>query len=180
MSTEIDHKLAIVTGGSRGIGRAIAQQLSHDGFYIIINYVSNDDAARHTLDLIETDGGSGEIVKFDVKDREKVDAFIAEISSRFTSIDVLVNNAGIARDGLFVMTSDEDWDAVIDTTLKGFYNMTKPVLKKMIRQRYGNIVSISSVSALIGNKAPGKRSLRPKPRSSVRANPLLQKLPAWG
>jgi 3-oxoacyl-[acyl-carrier protein] reductase len=147
-----DQKTALITGGSRGIGRAISLEMARQGYYIIINYKSNDNAADEALELLKAEGGNGETVKFDVTDNAGSESCICEIASRFKNIDVLVNNAGIAADGLFVLMSEDNWDSVITTSLNGFYNATKPVLKKMIRNRSGSIVTISSVSALIGNR----------------------------
>ncbi len=151
MSEGNEKRVAIVTGGSRGIGRAISVELS-DEYYIVVNYVSNEQTALETLELIRKNGGNGEAVKFDVSNREETHEALKEIISRLDSIEVLVNNAGIARDGLFIMMPDDDWDSVIDTTLDGFFNVTKPVLKKMVRRKRGAIVSISSVAGLFGNR----------------------------
>ena len=147
-----EEQVALVTGGSRGIGRAIAVELSEAGYGIIITYKSNDRAAEETLEIIRSKGGRGEKIRFDVADSETAAKQMDEIISRYTSIRVLVNNAGVTADGLFMMMSEEDWDIVIQTTLKGFYNVTKPVLKRMVRNKRGSIVSISSASALIGNR----------------------------
>ncbi len=143
---------AIVTGGSRGIGRAISVELAKVRYYIIINYKSNRQAAEETLEIIKNEGGDGEITGFDVSDFKEAERAMDDIISRFATIEVLVNNAGISADGLFLMMPRNDWDSVINTTLKGFYNVTKPVVKQMIRKKRGAIVSISSVSGLIGNR----------------------------
>ncbi|OHD66547.1 MAG: 3-oxoacyl-ACP reductase [Spirochaetes bacterium RBG_13_51_14] len=158
MSEESNSRVAIVTGGSRGIGRAIALELARTGYYVIINYRSNDQAAADTLDQIKAQGGSGEIMKFDVADSAEAERALDDIMKRFAAIDALVNNAGIAADNLFLMMPEADWDAVIATTLKGFYNMTKPVLKKMLRQKKGSVVSIASVAGMIGNKGQANYS----------------------
>ncbi|MDY6968469.1 MAG: 3-oxoacyl-ACP reductase FabG [Spirochaetota bacterium] len=147
-----EEKVAIVTGGGRGIGRAISIELAKDGYYIIVNYKSNENSAIETLDMIKSEGGDGEIIQFNVVNADDTKKCIEEITSRFNNIEVLINNAGIIADGLFLMLHDNEWDSVIDTTLKGFYNITKPVLKKMIRKRRGSIVSISSVAALYPNR----------------------------
>lgn len=147
-----EEQVALVTGGSRGIGRAIAVELSEAGYGVIITYKSNDLSAEETLDLIRSKGGRGEKVRFDVADSREAARQMDEIISRYKDIRVLVNNAGVAADGLFIMMPEEDWDRVIQTTLKGFYNVTKPVMKRMVRNRRGSVVSISSVSALIGNR----------------------------
>ena len=150
--SDAQKKVAIVTGGSRGIGRAISVELGNDGYYVIINYKSNEEAAKETLRLVKESGGDGEIIKFDVSDNEETLKAVGDIVSRFETIDALVNNAGITADNLLLMMSEDEWDSVISTTLKGFYNITKPVLKKMLRKRKGSVVSISSVAGLIGNK----------------------------
>ena len=147
-----EEHVALVTGGSRGIGRAIAVELSEAGYKVIITYKSNDPAADETLEIIRSKGGSGEKVRFDVADSKEAMKHMDEIILQYKDIRVLVNNAGITADGLFIMMSEEDWDRVIQTTLKGFYNVTKPVIKRMVRNHRGSVVSISSVAALIGNR----------------------------
>jgi 3-oxoacyl-[acyl-carrier protein] reductase len=147
-----EQKIAVVTGGSRGIGRAIAVELAAHGYQMVITYKTNDEAAAETLRLIRETGGSGEAVKFDVGNADEAEGAINDLLGRLERIDVLVNNAGVTADGLFLMMPRRDWDAVIDTTLHGFYNMTKPVLRKMLRRKSGAIVSLSSVSALVGNR----------------------------
>ena len=147
-----EQQIAIVTGGSRGIGRAIAVDLAAHGYQVVITYKSNDEAAAETLRQIREAGGSGEAVKFDVGNAAETEGAMNDLLGRLDRIDVLVNNAGVTADGLFLMMPRRDWDKVIDTTLNGFYNMTKPVLRKMLRRKRGSIVSLSSVSALVGNR----------------------------
>ena len=147
-----EQMIAVVTGGSRGIGRAIAVELAAHGYQIVITYKTNDEAAAETLRLIREAGGSGEAVKFDVGNASEAEGAMNDLLGRLERIDVLVNNAGVTADGLFLMMPLKDWNAVIDTTLHGFYNMTKPVLRKMLRRKSGSIVSLSSVSALVGNR----------------------------
>ena len=147
-----EEHIALVTGGSRGIGRAIAVELSEAGYEVIITYKSNDAAAEKTLEIIRSKGGRGEKVRFDVADSSETARYMDEIIAQHKDIRILVNNAGVAADGLFMMMPEEDWDTVIQTTLKGFYNVTKPVIKRMVRNHKGAIVSISSVSALIGSR----------------------------
>ncbi len=149
---------AIVTGGSRGIGRAIALEMSRAGHFVVITYRSGAEAAEETLDLIRQAGGDGEAAAFDVADSAGAGEAMEALLSRHDAVEVLVNNAGIAADQLFVMMPERDWDAVIDTTLKGFYNMTKPVLKAMIPRKRGAVVSIASVAALVGNRGQANYS----------------------
>jgi len=158
VSGKSDKRVAIVTGGSKGIGRAISLELAKDGYYIIINYKSDDKAAAQSLKMIKNNGADGEIIKFDVSNLEETRNAINDIASRLNNIEVLVNNAGITADGLFIMMSEDDWDSVINTSLKGFYNITKPVLEKMVSRKRGSIVSISSVSALIGHRGQANYS----------------------
>lgn len=147
-----EDQVALVTGGSRGIGRAIALELSEAGYRVIITYRSNDLSAEETLELMRAKGGQGEKFRFDVADSGEAAKQMGEIISQYKTISVLVNNAGVAADGLFMIMPENDWDRVIQTTLKGFYNVTKPIIKKMVVNHRGSVVSISSVSALIGNR----------------------------
>jgi len=147
-----ERKTAIITGGSRGIGRAIAVEMAASGYDCLITYKSNEAAAQETLRLIREAGGEGESLKFDVADAAEAEARLTELLARRERIDALINNAGITADGLFLMMPRKDWDSVIDTSLGGFYNMTKPVLRKMLRKKSGAIVSLASISALIGNR----------------------------
>jgi len=147
-----EEQVALVTGGSRGIGRAIAIELAEAGYKVIITYKANDQAADETLNSIRSKGGSADKVRFDVADSKEAAKQMDEIISQNQNLRVLVNNAGITADGLFMMMPEEDWDTVIQTTLKGFYNVTKPVIKRMARNRKGSVVSISSISALVGNR----------------------------
>nr|WP_294859304.1 3-oxoacyl-ACP reductase FabG [uncultured Fluviicola sp.] len=150
-------KCALVTGASRGIGRAIALQLSQDlSLHILINYASNQAAAEETLRLIQEAGGTGELLHFDVKDGAAVKA---AVENWYTTnpegiIHVLVNNAGITKDNLFPWVTEEDWDSVLNTSLKGMYNCTQAIIQKMLRQRSGRIINIASLSGLKG--VPGQ------------------------
>lgn len=145
-------KTALVSGGSRGIGRAICVELARVGYHVVVNYHSNAEAAEETLRLMREAGGDGEAVGFDVRDPAASGTALAELLAGVDSIDVLVNNAGVTADGLFVMMEKIAWDRVLGTTLDGFYNLTRPVLKKMVRQKSGSVVSLSSVSALLPNR----------------------------
>jgi 3-oxoacyl-[acyl-carrier protein] reductase len=151
-------KVAIVTGGSRGIGRAISLELAKQGYYLIVNYKSNTPAATETLQMIRNNGGDGECVQFDVSNSTETLNAVEDINSRFEAIEILVNNAGITSDVLFIIMSERDWDSVINTTLKGFYNVTRLVLQKMIVRKRGSVVSIASVAGLIGNKGQANYS----------------------
>ncbi len=145
-------KSALVTGGGRGIGRAVCLELAKAGYYICVNYRTNETAAKETLALIADSGGAGELWPFDVTDRRDVFARLEELLDRLGFVEVLVNNAGVTADGLFGLMPPEDWHRVVDTALTGFYNVTKPLLKPMLARKRGAIVSISSVSALVGNR----------------------------
>jgi 3-oxoacyl-[acyl-carrier protein] reductase len=149
MTTENEKNVALVTGGSKGIGRAICVELARSGYYLVINYHSDQQGAEQTLSMVEGEGGRGEICRFDVRDGQATEKIVAELGARLGSIDILVNNAGIVADGLFMMMPPEKWQSVIDTSLNGFYNMTRPVLELMVRHRKGSIVSVSSVSSLM-------------------------------
>jgi len=144
--------LALVTGASRGIGRAIAIELAGTGLHVAVNYKSNEAAAKETLAQIEAAGGHGELCPFDVVDEVAVNAALTGLFARHERIAVLVNNAGIVADGLFAMMPSQDWRKVIETSLMGFFNVTKPVIQKMIPHKKGSVVTISSVSGLVGNR----------------------------
>ena len=144
--------VALVTGGGRGIGRAISLELAKSGFHIVVTFRANLKAAKETVELIRRAGGQGEAVCFDVTDREETEKQIEALFTRYESVDVLVNNAGETADSLFALMSFEEWRRVLDTSLQGFFNVTKPVLKRMISQRRGCIVTLSSVSARLGHR----------------------------
>jgi 3-oxoacyl-[acyl-carrier protein] reductase len=150
--TDDKPKTALVTGASRGIGRAIALEFARAGYYVIVNYRQGEQTAQETLTAIETAGGAGQLAPFDVTDHDTTKATIKELLKEHGGIDVLVNNAGIVADGLFPMMSQTSWQKVIDVSLGGFYNVTHPVVQRMIRRRHGNIVTISSVSGVQGNR----------------------------
>jgi len=147
-----EKKIAIVTGASRGIGRATAVELARTGYYVVINYHASEAAAQETLSQVQAAGSAGEILKFDVANAEEVRASLEKIVAEHKRIDVLVNNAGVTADGLFMLMGDEEWHRVIDTTLNGFFNVTKPVLREMVRRKRGAIVSVSSISATMPNR----------------------------
>jgi len=150
-------KCALVTGGSRGIGRAICIKLAQElGYHVLINFQHNEDAAKETLAGIEATGGTGTILKFDVGDQAAVTNALSQWESGHPEavIEVIVNNAGIAKDGLFMWMSSEDWSSVINTTVNGFYHVTQFFIQKLLRQRYGRIINIISVSGVKGT--PGQ------------------------
>ena len=144
-------KVAIITGGSRGIGRAVAVALASAGAKVAVNYAGNDAAAEETKAAIEAAGGTAILVKADIADSEAVEKMVADTVAAFGQIDILVNNAGITRDGLLMRMKNEDFDAVINTNLKGVYYTTKAVTKLMMKKRYGRIINMASVVGLTGN-----------------------------
>jgi 3-oxoacyl-[acyl-carrier protein] reductase len=143
---------ALVTGASRGIGAAIAVELARAGHPVIINYRSQEAAAREVKARIEAEGGTAELSQFDVADRDAVTAALAALEPERHPIGVLVNNAGIARDAAFPAMTGEAWTAVTRTSLDGFFNVTQPLVMPMVHRKWGRIVSISSVSGLAGNR----------------------------
>jgi len=145
-------KVVVVTGGSRGIGRSVALKFAEEkANIIIVHYDPDENAARETMDLLERRDCNVEAHKVDVSSGQQVEELFKKILSRYGRVDVLVNNAGITKDSLLLRMSEKDWDAVLDVNLKGVFNCTKSVLRSMIRQRRGSIVSIASVAGQIGN-----------------------------
>lgn len=155
---DLSGKNAIVTGGSRGIGRAIALELAKQGANVAINYANNDLKAKEVIDEVEKLGVRGLCLKADVKDEKEVFNMVKMVKDEFGSIDILVNNAGITRDNLLIRMKSEDWQEVIDTNLKGVYFFTKAVTRGMMKKRYGKIVNIASVVGLVGNAGQGNYS----------------------
>ena len=149
-------KYALVTGGSRGIGRNICFKLAQMGYNVLINYVSNEAEALKTLEEVRNLGGDGEIMQFNVTDREACTAALTKWEEQHPDeyIEVLVNNAGIRRDNLLLRMSDQDWDSVISIHLGGFYNVTRHVIRKMLGKRHGRIINMASLSGLKG--VPGQ------------------------
>lgn len=145
-------KYALVTGGSRGIGAAIAKKIAKQGYHVIVNYVSNENAANEVVKEIEGEGGSASILQFNVADkadvREKLGKWHTDNDKE--CIEVLVNNAGVRKDNLMVWMTDEEWDDVLNIHLNGFFTVTSEVLKKMIRNKYGRIINIVSLSGIKG------------------------------
>lgn len=146
-----DKKVALVTGASRGIGKACALELARAGYDIVINYVGNEDAANQAVSEVKALGVDAYALQFDVTNKEAVEEAIAKILEKSQRIDVLVNNAGITRDGLFMRMSAENWEAVINTNLNSAFYVTSPVAKAMIKQRSGSIINMSSIIGIYGN-----------------------------
>ena len=144
-------KVAVVTGGSRGIGRAIALRLAQGGAKVVVNYRSNEEAADEVVAQIKAAGGEAVPVQADVSQVADAQALVNAAKEAFGRIDILVNNAGTTRDTLLLRMSEDDWDIVIDTNLKGTFNCIKAVSRLMMRQRYGRIVNVASVAGLSGN-----------------------------
>ncbi len=147
-------KVAIVTGASRGIGRAIAQELATLGANVVVNYASSSDAAQEVVDTITKAGGSAIALQADVSKVDQVEALLKNVMQKYNRVDILVNNAGITRDTLLLRMKLEDWQAVIDLNLTGVFLCTRAVSKVMLKQRSGRIINITSVAGLMGN--PGQ------------------------
>ena len=145
-------RIALVTGASRGIGRAIAIELAAGGHHLLLNYRSQDEAAAEVLANITDAGGSAELLKFDVRSADAVNAALGPFVDGDKTISVLVNNAGITRDGPFPAMDEDAWQDVTRTRLAGFYNLTRPLVMAMVRQRFGRIINLSSVSGLVGTR----------------------------
>jgi 3-oxoacyl-[acyl-carrier protein] reductase len=146
-----ENKTVLVTGASRGIGRAIALRLASEGANVVVNYNANLEAARAVASEIEALGRQSSVVQADVANASDVERLVQAALTAFSRIDVLINNAGITRDTLIMRMSEEDWDAVLDTNLKSAFLVTKAVLRPMLRQRAGRIVNITSISGVMGN-----------------------------
>ncbi len=151
MSGALAGKLALVTGGSRGIGAAIARDLAAAGARVVVNYRERRDAAEAVVADIRAAGGFAEVLGFDVADTSAVDGAFRDVAARLGNVDILINNAGVSADGLILRTSEEVWDRVLDVDLKGVFNCTKAVSRAMMRARAGRIVNISSVVGFMGN-----------------------------
>ena len=147
----LDGKVALVTGASRGIGRAIALKLAEEGAKVAINYAGNVKAAEEVKAAIEEKGGKAILVQADVSDSEAAEGMVASVVEAFGTVDILVNNAGITRDAIFARMKEEDFNAVINTNLKGVFHCTKAVTKLMMKQRSGRIVNMASVVGVTGN-----------------------------
>lgn len=148
---EFKDKTVIVTGGGRGIGRAISVAFAKRGANVLINYAGNDNAAAETKALCEAVGARAEIIKADVSKADESEAIIQYALGKFGKIDILVNNAGITKDGLMMRMSEEDFDRVLDVNLKGTFHCIKQVNRLMMKQRSGRIINLTSVVGLCGN-----------------------------
>lgn len=166
---------ALITGAGRGIGRAIAERLARDGYTVIINYHSNTAAAEATKAAIEAVGGKAELLPFDVADSQAIEAALTawDAAHEGEHISVLVNNAGIRRDGLLVFMNEQDWHDVLDTTAEGFYYVTRHVLPAMLRARNGRIVNITSISGISG--LPGQVNYSAAKAALIGATKALSK-----
>lgn len=147
-------KIALVTGASKGIGRAIAVALGREGAHVIVNYNGSEEQAKETCKLIEDAGGSCESMRFNVAEEEITMEAMKSILEKHGKLDILVNNAGITRDGLLMRMTDADFESVLDVNLKGAFHTIRAASKQMLKQRSGRIINISSVSGIIGN--PGQ------------------------
>lgn len=145
---------ALVTGAGRGIGRAVAMDLSRGGIFVYINYLSGRKSAQETLEAVHREKGTARLIQFDQTDPEACKTAVKEIIHERGRIDILVNNAGIREDQVLAMMKEESWQRVIDTNLTGFFHVTKPVIKQMIKHRAGRIVNITSAAGQTGN--PGQ------------------------
>lgn len=168
-------KYALVTGASRGIGRAVAERLAKDGYSVLINYQQNDSAANEVKHTIEAAGGTAELLRFDVSNKQVVEKALSEWAERHEGerIDVLVNNAGIRRDTLMVFMQDNDWQQVLDTSLQGFFFVTRAVLQKMLTARHGRIINIASISGV--NGLPGQTNYSAAKAAIIGATRALAK-----
>jgi 3-oxoacyl-[acyl-carrier-protein] reductase len=147
----LDGKVALVTGGSRGIGRAIAVALAREGAKLAINFAGNEKAAEETKALVEQAGSEAILLKADVSDKDADAALIDTVIKTYGKIDILINNAGITRDNLMLRMKEDDFDAVIDTNLRSVFYLTKAAAKSMMKKRTGRIINMSSVVGLTGN-----------------------------
>lgn len=144
-------KVAVVTGASRGIGRQIARTMAREGAIVIVNYNGSAARAEEVVNEIVEAGGQAEAMQCNISDFAASQEFLANVISKYKRIDILVNNAGITRDNLLMKMSEEDFDAVLNTNLKGAFNCTKHVSRQMLKQKSGRIINISSVSGVMGN-----------------------------
>ena len=165
-------KVALVTGAGRGIGREIALTLARNGATVIVNYNGSRERAEEVVKSIEEQGGSAEAVQCNVADFEASGQMVKDVLGKYGKVDILVNNAGITRDNLIMRMSEQDYDAVLDTNLKGAFNMIRHLSKAFLKQRYGKIINISSVSGVMGGlfgmHGPHVVSCEMQARASIR------------
>jgi 3-oxoacyl-[acyl-carrier protein] reductase len=147
---KLEGEVALVTGGSRGIGRACALALAKEGAEVLLNYVSNEEKAKQVCEEIQKAGGKASYYRFDVSDPKQIDSAIEEITKKH-KVSILVNNAGVTRDGLMMRFSVEDWDTVLNTNLRGAFLVSQALLRPMMKERKGSIIHISSVVGIMGN-----------------------------
>jgi len=147
----LEGRVAIVTGGSRGIGKAISLELARRGAAVLVNYKSSEQAAEEVVNQIQSEGGQAQLFQADVSDFKEAQSLVKAATDTFNGLDILVNNAGITRDTLIMMMSEADWDHVLTTNLKSTFNCSKAAVRHMMRKRYGRIVNITSVAGQMGN-----------------------------
>ncbi|MDR3288386.1 MAG: 3-oxoacyl-[acyl-carrier-protein] reductase [Peptococcaceae bacterium] len=147
----LNGKVALVTGAARGLGRAIALQLAAAGAQVMVNYAGSEDKAKEVVRLIQERGGEAELCQADISQAADVERLVKTVMNKYEKIDILINNAGITRDRLLLRMTEEDWDAVLSTNLKGVFLCTKAVSKSMLKQRSGVIINISSIVGIKGN-----------------------------
>lgn len=150
-SLSLEGRVAIVTGGSRGIGRAISLELAHRGAAVLVNYKSSAQAAEEVVQQIQSENGQAHLFQADVSDFKQAQSLIKSAIDTYNGLDILVNNAGITRDTLIMMMSEADWDNVVTTNLKSTFNCSKAAVRHMMRKRYGRIINITSVAGQMGN-----------------------------
>ena len=153
-TVSLENRVALVTGGSRGIGRAVALELASRGAAVVVNYYKSPEAAEEVIKKIEETGGKAAACQADVSDYKQAEALVKFAVEKFGDLSILVNNAGITKDTVIMMMSEADWDAVINTNLKSTFNCSKAAVKHMMRKRYGRIVNMASVAGQMGN--PGQ------------------------
>jgi len=154
LTLSLENRVALVTGGSRGIGRAIALELAARGAAVVVNYNKSPEAAEQVVKQIQDTGGKAAAFQADVSDFKQAEALVKFTIDTFGDLGILVNNAGITRDQLIMMMPEADWDAVIDTNLKSTFNCSKAAIRHMMRKRHGRIISVTSVAGQMGN--PGQ------------------------
>lgn len=147
----MEKKVALVTGAGRGIGRQIALTLAKEGMFVVVNFNGSRERAQEVVDTIKADGGDGVIYQCNVSDFAQTENMVKDLVKTYGHVDVLVNNAGITRDGLIMKMSEEDFDVVIETNLKGCFNTIRHLSRQMLKQRSGKIINIASVSGVLGN-----------------------------